>query len=133
MPFTQARPLIKECRLRNVCRGIHTQTNSTFFHNRTQIQGISQVWPPTQYYQFFINNHGFSRKAIKMIPSLNKTLFLFVHPNNSLVWYQTLEGLFNRHGAFWALNLASSIASRTSEIQGHHQVCHARRKDLKNS
>ena len=62
-----------------------------------------------------------------MTPSSGKTLFSVVPPSNSLV------SVLDPWRAFWAdmapfkgPHLASCIASRTSEIQGHREVCLAR-------
>ena len=75
----------------------------------------------------FVKNHWFAWRANQW-PLVGETLFSSVPPSNSLV------SVSDPWRAFWAdtapfkgPRLASCVASGTTEIQGHLQVCRARR------
>ena len=75
----------------------------------------------------FVKNHWFAWRANQW-PLIGETLFSSVPPSNSLV------SVSDPRRAFWAdtapfsgPRLASCVASGTTEIQGHRQVCRARR------
>ena len=75
----------------------------------------------------FMKNHWFACKANQW-PLIGETLISSVPPSNSLV------SVSDPWRAYWAdtppfkgPRLASCVASGTSEIQGHRQVCRARR------
>ena len=77
---------------------------------------VCQVWPLTQFFSV-----SFLLKLIDLPggqindPLVGETLFSSVPPSNSLVSVSEPR-------------LASRIASGTTEIQGHRQVCRARRR-----
>ena len=88
-----------------------------------------QVWPITQFFLFPFSkkNHWFAWRANQW-PLKGETLFSSVPPSNSLVSVSDLRRAFWVDTApFSGPQLASCVASETTEIQGQCWVCRARR------